>query len=46
MDCSTKDRQGCKKQQEYGPSGVLCDAGACMRIVEINRCAESQGENL
>ena len=28
MDCSTKDRQGCKKQQEYGPSGVLYDAGS------------------
>ena len=25
MDCSTKDRQGCKKKQEYGPSGILYD---------------------
>ncbi len=28
MDCSTKDRQGCKKKQEYGPSGILYDLGS------------------
>ena len=34
-------------RQEYGPTGMIYRSGECVRrVIEINGCSESQGEDL